>query len=135
MSTPAISNNITGYRDLDLRFKSHPLLGDVRPLTDIEAIKNSIKIILLTRRGEKPFRPDFGSNVPDYLFENATTLTKKLMGDEIIYSINKHEPRVSIQRINITDNSEQNAYLIRLDLLVVNTQQEIDISLVLKRLR
>lgn len=130
-----IDTTLVGYRDLDLRFKLHPLYGDIAPVTDVNAIKNSIKNILLTRRGEKPFNVRFGSNVTDYLFENATRLTKRQLGDEIAYSINEHEPRVKLTEVLITDDADNNSYVIRLDMIIISTQKEIDISLILKRLR
>lgn len=130
-----IDTTVVGYKDLDLRFKTHPLFGDVKPVTDVEAIKNSIKNILLTRRGEKPFNPAFGSNVADYLFENSTNVTKQLLGQEIEFSVRTQEPRVQLQRIDISDDIDNNAFVIRLDVIIVSTQEETDISLVLKRLR
>lgn len=130
-----IDTTTVGYRDLDLRFKSHPLYGDIRPVTDIEAIKNSIKNILLTRRGEKPFNPRFGSNVTDYLFEPATRATKLSMAEEIEYSIKEHEKRVKLTGITIDDDIDNNSFQIRLDMIILNTEKEVDISLLLKRLR
>jgi len=130
-----IDTTLVGYKDLDLRFKLHPLYGDIAPVTDLVAIKNSIKNILLTRRGEKPFNPSFGSNVTDYLFENSTEITKYSIGQEIEYSINEQEPRVKLTGILIDEDQDNNAYSIRLDMIIVSTQQEADISLLLKRLR
>jgi len=130
-----IDTTTVGYRDLDLQFKLHPQYGDIRPVTDINAIKNSIKNIIYTRRGESPFNPSFGSNVFNYLFENATDTTKYLLGQEIEYSIEENEPRVKLTKITVSDNRDANAYVIRLDMLIVNTQEEVDITLNLKRLR
>ena len=130
-----IDTTTVGYRDLDLRFKLHPNLGDIAPVTDLNAIKNSIKNILHTRRGEKPFNPRYGSNVTDYLLELATEITQYSMGQEIEYSIKEHEPRVEITGITIDDDADNHAYGIRLDMIIISTQQEADISLILKRLR
>lgn len=130
-----IDTSLLGYKDLDLRFKTHPLFGDIRPVTDVDAIKNSIRNILLTRRGEKPFEPRFGSNVLDYLFENATDATKYSMGEEIRYSIEEHESRVKLQSIFIEDDIDNNAFFIRLDLIIISSGQQVELPIVLKRLR
>ena len=55
------------YRDLPLSFIKHPGTGDVRPLNDINAVKQSVKNLILTNYGERPFAPRIGGNVTKYL--------------------------------------------------------------------
>jgi len=132
-------SNITGvgvgYRDLNTSFKVHPLYGDVRPLTDLDAIKNSIKNILLTRKGEKPFNPRFGCNLKSYLFEPADPITKASMEREIRYSIGDQEPRVELKEVVINDDPDENAYYITITVMVLNQQQTTDVEIYLERLR
>lgn len=123
------------YKDLNLKFKLHPALGDVRPVKDLEAIKNSLRNILATRRGEKPFRPDFGCNLKAYLFEPADGITKAAIRQDITRSIEDNEPRVSIKEIAIEDYSDRNAYFITITAMIKNNQQEIELELLLERLR
>ena len=124
-----------GYRDLSTKFKIHPAFGDVRPLRDIDAIKNSIRNILLTRKGERPFNPKFGCNLKQYLFEPADPITKASMDQEIKYSIGEQEPRVEIQNVVIDDKPDENAYHITISVLILNRNETADVELYLERLR
>jgi phage baseplate assembly protein W len=124
-----------GYSDLNLKFKAHPTLGDIRPVKDLDAIKNSIRNILLTRRGERPFNPAFGSNLKQYLFEPADPITKASMEQEIRYSIGEQEPRVEIKNVDIQDDSDRNAYYITITVILINRQETADVQIYLERLR
>lgn len=135
MASTIISAQYSEYKDLDLRFKAHPLYGDVRPVKDDEAIKNSIRNIILTRRGEKPFNPDFGCGMEAYLFEPADAITKLKIGREIEFSISRLEPRVKLTEIRVVDNPDNNAYNITVVGSIVNSQREINLDLMIKRLR
>jgi phage baseplate assembly protein W len=147
MSTELISDKnlrdtrskITGttrqYRDLSLGFRAHPEYGDISPVKDLEAIKNSIRNILKTNRGEKPFNPKFGCGLKNYLFEPADGITKASIRDEIMYSLGIQEPRVQVTDVAIEDYPDKNAYAITIFTTVVNTQQQFDLQLLLKRLR
>ena len=135
MASSQITSLSSDYKDLDLRMKLHPLHGDIRPVKDIDAIKNSIKNILLTKRGERPFKPKFGCNLSKYLFEPADAITTVLMKEEIEFSLSDQEPRVEVRNITIEDEPDNNAYSITIDVLIVNLQEEATIDLLLKRLR
>tara|TARA_R110000782_G_scaffold259366_2_gene349819 strand:- start:1056 stop:1457 length:402 start_codon:yes stop_codon:yes gene_type:complete len=128
-------SSVEQYKDLDLSLKPHPLFGDIRPVKDVDAIKNSIKNILLTKRGEKPFNPRFGCNLTDYLFEPADRVTESLMRTEIEYSLGEQEPRIQINKVIIEDYPDRNSYAITIDCLILTSQSNIDLSLILKRLR
>jgi phage baseplate assembly protein W len=123
------------YKDLDLKMKVHPVYGDVRPSRDVEAVKGSIKNILLTRRGERPFNPLFGCNLTAYLFEPVDPITTSLMEEEILYSLKQHEPRIEVRNITITDEPDRNAYNITLEVTIINSQTDADLTLILERLR
>tara|TARA_B110000503_G_scaffold37162_1_gene60777 strand:- start:3183 stop:3626 length:444 start_codon:yes stop_codon:yes gene_type:complete len=130
-----IVSRVQQYSDLDLRFKIHPGYGDIVPVKDITAIKNSVRTILLTSYGEKPFQPDFGSNITQFLFEPSNPITISLMREEIKRSIKDHEPRVVVRNVSVTDESDSNAISISVTVLVINSQQIVDISLYLERTR
>jgi len=123
------------YKDLDLALKPHPLFGDIRPVKDVDAIKNSIKNILLTKRGERPFNPRFGCDLTNYLFEPADRVTESLMRSEIEYSLGEQEPRIQINRVMIEDYPDRNSYAITINCFIINSQANVDLSLILERLR
>lgn len=89
------------YKDLSLDFTPHPVSGDVRPVTDEVAIKRSLSNLLKTRRGTRPFRPDYGSDVYKYAFSSGIFAESQL--NESVYNcIKKFEPRVNVTKIKST---------------------------------
>ena len=60
--------DIVFYKDLGLDFTPHPVTGDVRPITNETAIKRSLANLINTRKGTRPFNPEYGCNISDYLF-------------------------------------------------------------------
>ena len=66
---------VSTFSDLDLRFRRHPNTSDIKPLTDIEAVKNALRNLLLTNSGDRPFHPEIGSGVTRLLFEPGDPYT------------------------------------------------------------
>ena len=88
------------FKDINLSFKRHPVTNDVVTIRDEDAIKRSVKNIIFTILGEKPFEPNFGSVINNSLFELDTSLNQVRITDEIIQSLNSYEPR--IDNIDVT---------------------------------
>ena len=63
------------YKDLNLNFSANPVTGDVATVTDVIAVKRSVRNLLLTNHYDRPFHPEIGSNVPHLLFENLNPVT------------------------------------------------------------
>jgi len=99
------------YKDVSFSF-IHPAAGDLLLATDIEAVKNSIKNIVLTPRGTRPFFPEFGTRVSNLLFELASPITASQIRDEIVGGVEKFEKRVSTFQVRVDDDHERNAYRI-----------------------
>ena len=121
------------YRDLSLTFLKHPGTNDVRPLKDIEAVKNSVKNLILTNFGERPFRPGIGSNVIYQLFEPGGPFTAHKT--QIATCLSEYEPRVNGVTIDVFDDLDRNAYKIRLQYNVISLNQQVETSFFLRRLR
>ena len=77
------SRSVKTYSDLNLNFTRNPATGDVARLTDIEAVKRSVRNLVLTNQFERPFHPEIGSSVRALLFENVTPLNAILLEDRI----------------------------------------------------
>ena len=82
------------FKDINLSFKRHPVTNDVVTIRNEDAIKRSVKNIIFTILGEKPFEPNFGSVINDSLFELDTTLNQVRISDEITQSLSSYEPRI-----------------------------------------
>jgi len=93
---------IAFFKDLSLNFTPHPVSGDVRPIINEVAIKRSIMNLIKTKKGTRPFNPQYGCDISDYLFSYEPGFTEFNMKKEITDAIGRHEPRVIVNEINIT---------------------------------
>lgn len=123
------------YSDLDLVFKPNPSTGDINPVKDIEAIKRSIKNLVLTNFHERPFQPEIGSGVRALLFEPVDTITAHELEQAIIRVISNFEPRVTILDVKVVDNSDFNEYDITIEFRIITTSQVGTTTIALERLR
>ena len=96
------------HRDLDLSLKIHPIRKDIIPLKDDAAIKNAVRNLIITNFYERPFGDDKGANLKGLLFEPNGFITEIKLRDAIDRVIEKYEPRVAVQFIDIFDNSISN---------------------------
>jgi len=96
------------FKDINLSFKRHPVTNDVVVIRDEDAIKRSVRNIIFTILGEKPFDPTFGSVMNDSLFELSTSLNEIRISDEITSSLNRFEPRISNIVVNTTVQPDSN---------------------------
>lgn len=119
------------YKDLPLDFTPHPVSGDVRPIVNEVAVKRAILNLINTKRGRKPFRPDYGTNIQDYLFENQDVFTINEIQTHLREVIQKFEPRVLVSNIDV--QFVDNGLKIQLDLVIGNINQLISVPLTISR--
>jgi len=127
------SNRI--YSDLNLNFTKNPATKDVARLTDVEAVKRSVRNLILTNRFERPFHPEIGSSIKDLLFEPVTPLHAVLLEDRIEEVIVNYEPRVTLNQIIVQDEIDNNRYAVTISFYVNNTPEPVTITEFLQRLR
>ena len=99
-----------GFKDISMSFGSNPLTDDLIALKNENAIARSVRNIVMTLPGEKPFAPNFGSRVSALLFENMDEITSSLIVDEIRTPIDNYEPRVELQSVDVFPDFEGNSY-------------------------
>jgi phage baseplate assembly protein W len=102
------------FKDFNLSFKPHPVTEDLMVVKDAADIKQSIKSLLLTRKGERLFNSDIGTNLTDLLFEVADFATASLIRDEIIVVLSNYERRINILKLDVDVNFDDNGYDIQL---------------------
>ena len=130
-----ISRNVKQYRDLDLFF-SKKSNNDVNKVTDIEAVKRSVRNLVLLNSYEKPFHPEIAGDVRALLFENMTPLTSAVIARKVQDVIENFEPRARLTGVNATPNFDRNAYELSVYFYVVNAQTElVEVDALLERLR
>jgi|TARA_R110000851_G_scaffold41409_4_gene103998 phage baseplate assembly protein W len=124
-----------GYSDLDLKLRQNPLHGDIVPLRDLAAVKQSVKNLILTSKKERLFQPWLGSGVRDLLFEPNTSITIGSLKQEMYRVIEKYEPRVSINYINITNNDDTNTIFVSINFTVINLTDDVSVEFYIERVR
>ena len=120
------------FKDINLSFKRHPVTNDVVVIRDEDAIKRSVKNIIFTILGEKPFEPNFGSVINESLFDLNTSLNEIRVVDEISASLRNYEPRISDIDVTVTvapDTNEMNC-TVQYEIVGLSTPpQEVEVLL------
>lgn len=107
------------FKDISMSFSLNPLNSDIVAITDVTAINRSIRNLVLTSPGERPFSPDLGSEVSRSIFANMDPLYADLIKDQITETIQRFEPRVNLRRVDVIPNYDNNEYSVRISYLVV----------------
>ena len=124
------------YVDLDLFFARKGSNSDVQDLTNIKAVKRSVRNLILMNHYEKPFHPEIGSGVRELLFENMTPVTAVILARKIEDVINNFEPRARLVGVRAEPILDRNTYEVTIEFYVVNQPTElVDLSVMLERLR
>ena len=100
------------FKDINLSFKRHPVTNDLVAIKNEDAIKKSVKNIIFTILGEKPYMPLFGTSVNNSLFELSNPLDHIRISDEIQSTLLNFEPRISNIQVTVSnypDSHELNA--------------------------
>ena len=131
-----IDRNVRQYKDLDLFFGTKQASNDINKVTDIQAVKRSVRNLVLLNHYEKPFHPEIGSGVRDILFEPMTPLTSHSLAVEIEDVIENFEPRVQLVGVRALPDIDRNEYEVTIEFYVVNAPTElVDLTIFLERLR
>jgi phage baseplate assembly protein W len=99
-----------GFKDISATFQVSALNHDVIALKNENAIARSIRNLVLTLPGERPFSQKLGSNISKAIFENMDNLTASLIEQEIEITINNYEPRVNLLKVNVVPNFDNNEF-------------------------
>ena len=124
------------YKDLNLFFTKHPLTADVSKVTDVQAIKRSVRNLVLTNKGERLFHPEIGGGVKGVLFENFTPILEIELQSAITDVIRTYEPRVILEEVVVNEATAQDLDANRLRIIVQfslanepNTIEEVEVFL------
>ena len=123
------------YKDLDLDFGRNVVTNDVNKLTDVEAVKRSVRNLINTSHFERPFHPELGGNVRAMLFEPMTPLTALNLQRKVEEVLNNFEPRAKITQIIADPDIDRNAYRLSIKFYVIGITNPITVETFLERLR
>jgi phage baseplate assembly protein W len=119
------------FTDLDI----HPVKKDFVRHTNEEAVKRSIKNLLLTNTGERFFNSDIGSDIRALLFEPMSPATEQILEDFIRVTIDNHEPRARIEQVQVLADQETQTVSATISFSVINKQEPVILELILNRIR
>ena len=123
------------YVDLDLDFTRHPVTNDVVKITDVDAVKRSVRNLINTQFYERPFHPELGCGVRDTLFENYTPMTGIFMRRKIEEVLRNYEPRASLTSIQVNEQMDRNAIDVVVNFYVLNLPNPVSVTTTLQRIR
>ena len=123
------------FSDLSLLFVPNPRTKDLVKLEDEEAIKFSVKNLILTKNYEKPFHPEIGCQVNAMLFENFSSTVEAVINETIFDVIEKFEPRVTVTDVRIRNAEDNNEFGVEIYFRINNTDKLVSITVAINRLR
>ena len=130
------SRNTRQYVDLDLFFQKKIPSGDVNQITDIQAVKRSVRNLVLLNPYEKPFHPEISSGIRGMLFELMSPFVAAQLTKKIEDVINNFEPRARLVSVRSIPDYDRNAYEVSVEFYVVNAPTElVDLTVMLERIR
>jgi len=123
------------FKDIPLSFTAHPVTGNVKALTNRDAVKQSVKNIVLTNHYERPYNPILGGDIISQLFENMDSITQYEISTNIRRALNNYEPRAIIDDIVTDFLEDQNAINVTITFRVNSDAEPIEVNVLLDRIR
>jgi phage baseplate assembly protein W len=123
------------YSDLPINFDVHPIKGDLVLTANENAVKRSVRNLLLTDPYERFFNPDVGAGIRQSLFENMSKDTAYVLQEKITETITNYEPRANLYSVNVKALPDENSYYATIVFGINSTTSPITLDLVLKRVR
>ena len=124
------------FKDINITFKKHPVTNDLVVSRDASAIKQAIVNLLLTNKGERPFKPDYGSDIRSYLFEPLDYGTAAQVEMSITGTLAEFEPRINVLSIETYPNYDNNSFDVDMTYVIVGSDDPpTAVQLVLNRTR
>ena len=131
-----ITRNVRQWKDLALFFGRKTVSKDINKITDVKAVKRSIRNLVLLNFYEKPFHPEIAGGVRDMLFENMTPITAFVIAKKIEDVIENYEPRARLIGVRASPDLDRNEYEVTVEFYVKNAPTElVDLTMFLEVLR
>ena len=123
------------FKDLNLDFQQNAATKDIQKITDIEAVKRSVRNLISTNHYEKPFHPEIGSNLRAMLFELMSPQMNHVISKQIENLINNYEPRCRLVQVFTQPMFDRNGYSVQISFYVQNYPNPVVVESFLERLR
>ena len=126
----SVSRNFT---DINMGLTKNPFTGDVSDVKNENAIKQSLKNIMMTKRTEKLFDPGFGTNIWDSLFEPLDELTADRIQQEVLNVVSQYETRIGVTDVEVEPYYDDNCYHVFVTYRIIGSPITESVSFVLER--
>lgn len=125
----------TIYSDFLMNLEKHPFNGSLARILNEDSVKQSIKNLILTEVYERPYQANLGSKLYSLLFEPMTDVTERLVAKTIEDTIRLFEPRANLLGVDVFAVYDRNEYNVNITFSLVNNIQEVQLNLIIKRIR
>ena len=126
------------YSDLDLEFTKNPITSDVSIKTDVNAVKQALRILILSNYYERPFKPKLGANLKGFFFENMDILSAKSIEKTILNLIENYDKRIRINEVKVPllpSLIDRNSFTVSIHFYVLGIEKPQNLTINLERLR
>jgi len=123
------------YSDFTNDLTVHPISQQLVILKNADSVKQSLRNLILTNLGEKPFNPLFGSNINKSLFELFDPFFVEDVKRYVTLAVQQYEPRVNLISVDVSQDRTETAVMINVVFSLINTTQPLSISIYVKRVR
>ena len=123
------------YKDVDTLFDIHPVTRKLNVLTNNAAVARSVKNLVLTNKGERPYQPFLGCDVRNQLFELNDGMVESEVEDTISEVINQYEPRAELIQVRADNQIDNHRISVNIKFRVVNQTDPIEVNFFLERVR
>jgi len=131
----AKTKKINLYQDFKKNLEISPVSSDITVWKDEDSVKESIKNLILTDRGERLMQPNIGGDINALLFENITPAILILIQNQVRNTIELYEPRAELIDVIATSNIDDNTVRVKIVFYITNVQQPIKLDVFLERTR
>jgi len=122
-----------GFKDIAVSFNANPSTGDFGVVRNENAIKQSVRNLICTMYGERPFQDEIGSRVRELLFEPWDPFSVDSMKGEIYNCLQRLEPRIEVTSIDLRDDSDINSIQVAIEYTIVGQEVQQSVDFLLER--
>ena len=123
------------YSDISIGFGLNPFTEDVTRVTEVDAVKRSIRSLVLTDKYERLLDPDIGGNVRALLFEPMNGITSGILQDYIQETITNYEPIAILEQVFVQPDYDRNSYEVTIRFTINSTEETQEFAFFLERVR
>jgi len=123
------------FSDFLDNFDIDPTKKDLLRYTNENAVKTSIRNLLMTNKGDRLYKYNLGSDIRSLLFENASPGLESVCADLIKTTISNHEPRAKVLNVLVNSDADSHSMVATIVFSIINREQPITLELILNRIR